>query len=60
MKSSTRWWLVPVAALILLSFVLPFTVFTDVDAWYGSFLFWVLATAAVIGINAVVSAEWRD
>jgi hypothetical protein len=46
--------------LILLSFILPYTVFRDVDAWYGSFLFWTLATAAVIGLNAVISADWKD
>jgi len=53
-------WLVPVGLLILLSFILPFTVFTNVDMWYGSFLFWTIATAAVIAINAIVSADWKD
>lgn len=53
-------WLVAVAVLVLLSFLLPYTVFREVDAWYGSFLFWILATAAVIGVNAIVSAGWED
>lgn len=53
-------WLVPVGILILLSFLLPFTVFTNVDRWYGSFLFWSLATAAVIGISTIISADWKD
>lgn len=60
MNESKRGWLIPVALLILLSYLLPYTVLSDVDAWYGSFLFWTLATAAVIGINAVVSSDWKD
>jgi hypothetical protein len=60
MRASTKWWLVPIAVLVVLAFLLPFTVFRDVDAWYGSYLFWVLATIVVIAINAVVSARWKD
>lgn len=59
-RSGKSWWLIPVALLILLSFILPYTVFRGVDAWYGSFLFWSLVTLAVIAINAIVSADWKD
>lgn len=58
--TSKNWLLIPILLLVVLSFVLPYTVFRDVDAWYGSFLFWTLATAAVIGLNAVISADWKD
>ncbi len=60
MNRSRALWLVPVLALVLLSFFVPYVVLSDVDAWYGSFLFWTLATAAVIAINAIVSSAWRD
>lgn len=60
MNGSKAWWLVVIAALILLSYLIPYTVLSGVDAWYGSFLFWTLATAVVIGINAVVSSAWKD
>lgn len=53
-------WLVPVLIVILLSYVVPFVVLRGVDAWYGSMLFWVLGTAVVIAVNAVVSSAWRD
>ena len=59
-RSSKEWLLIPILVLVLLSFILPYTVFRDVDAWYGSFLFWTLAAAAVIGLNAVISADWKD
>lgn len=53
-------WLIVIAVLMISAFVVPFTLLTDVDAWYGSFLFWVILTALVIAINAIVSAAWRD
>lgn len=53
-------WLLAVAAIIFLSYLLPYTLLRNVDAWYGSFLFWTLATAVVIAINAVVSRDWKD
>jgi hypothetical protein len=59
-RPNRAWWLAPVALLIVLSYVVPYTVLRDVDAWYGSFLFWTVTTAVVIAINAVVSAAWKD
>lgn len=53
-------WLIAVVVLVVLAFVLPFTVFSGVDTWYGSFLFWVVVTALVVGINAIVSSSWKD
>ncbi len=52
--------MVAVFAIILLSYFVPYAVLTDVDAWYGSLLFWTVSTAVVIAINAVVSSAWRD
>lgn len=53
-------WLVPVPVAVLLSYLVPYTVLRDVDAWYGSMLFWGCATAVVVVVNAVVSSAWRD
>jgi hypothetical protein len=55
-----RWLLGFVLVLVLLNFLVPYTLLRDVDAWYGSMLFWTLSTAAVIAINAIVSAAWKD
>lgn len=59
-RTGKAWLLIPIVTIVLLSFLLPYTVFRNVDAWYGSFLFWSLATAVVIALNAVVSADWKD
>lgn len=53
-------WLLPVALLILASYLVPYLVLDDVDAWYGSLLFWTASAAVVIAINVVVSSAWRD
>ncbi|HLR83353.1 MAG TPA: hypothetical protein VK059_00305 [Nocardioidaceae bacterium] len=60
MKNPRAWWLVIVAIIIVLCYLVPYTILTEVDEWYGSFLFWTLASAVVIGINVIVSSAWRD
>ncbi|MDN5852726.1 MAG: hypothetical protein L0K86_07765 [Actinomycetia bacterium] len=60
MKNPRAWWLVVIAVIIALCYLVPYTILREVDEWYGSFLFWTLASAIVIGINAVVSSAWRD
>lgn len=60
MKNPRALWLLLVLVIILLSYIVPYTVLSDVDEWYGSLLFWTLATAVVIGVNAVVSSAWKD
>lgn len=59
-KNPRAIWLVLVLVIIVCCYAVPYTVLSDVDEWYGSFLFWTLASAVVIGINAAVSAAWRD
>lgn len=49
-----------IALLVLLSFILPFTLLQGIDAWWGSFLFWSAATAVVIAISALISKRWKD
>lgn len=53
-------WLIVVAAVIVSCFAVPFIFLNNVDTWYGSALFWILAAASVIVINAVVSKNWKD
>lgn len=46
--------------LVLLAYVVPYTVLTGVDAWYGSFLFWAAFGLAAILLNAAITSSWRD
>jgi hypothetical protein len=53
-------WCGLMAVLVGLAYVVPYTVLSGVDAWYGAFLFWTLfAVAAIAGI-LLVAAGWRD
>jgi len=47
-----------IAILVLSAFIIPFTLLTDVTKWYGSFLFWVIVTVCVIGINYLLIKDW--
>lgn len=53
-------WALAMAVLLVLAYLVPYTVLSRVDAWYGSFLFWtvfgLLATAAIW----TMTASWRD
>lgn len=59
-RTTKAWWLAVPLVAILLSFLLPYTLLRNVDVWYGSFLFWTVTTAVVIGVNAIISAGWED
>jgi peptidoglycan/LPS O-acetylase OafA/YrhL len=59
-RTGKSWLLIPIVLLVLAAFVVPYAVLGGVDAWHGSFLFWTLATVAVIALNAIVSADWKD
>ncbi|WP_147383457.1 hypothetical protein [Nesterenkonia natronophila] len=59
-KPWTTWLLVSVPVIMVAMFVVPYTLLREVDAWYGSLLFWTAGTAAVITINVVVSLTWEN
>ena len=42
-------WAIICIVLILLAYIIPYTVLTDVAKWYGSFLLWVLLGLVIIG-----------
>ncbi|SFH70868.1 hypothetical protein [Modicisalibacter xianhensis] len=49
-------WLV--LGLVLLSYVVPYTLLRDVQAWYGSFLFWTVIGLLVIVLNVVMTRRF--
>ena len=53
-------WLGATLFLVVLAFVVPYTVLSGVDAWYGSFLFWTAFGLAAILVNAAITSSWRD
>jgi hypothetical protein len=46
------------ALVILLALILPYTVFRNVHAWYGSFLWWTLVGLLTVFINFMMTKDW--
>lgn len=61
MKSSkvTSFSSVLIVVLILAAYVLPYTIMTTINAWYGSFLLWGMIGALIIVLNVIVTRDWR-
>ncbi|MEW9110107.1 MAG: hypothetical protein AB2374_12220 [Cytobacillus gottheilii] len=60
MKSRELKWALAVLAIVLLGYLLPFTVLTNVEAWYGSFLLWTVLAVIIIMINYILSKNWGE
>lgn len=58
MKRNEKVYAFIIKSLILSAFVVPYTLLTNVEKWYGSFLFWTVLTVIVIGINYLLIKEW--
>lgn len=53
-------WITAVFVLLVSAYAVPYTILSDVDAWYGSFLFWLVLALAAFSINASIARKWRD
>lgn len=53
-------WVSVILIIMLLGYVIPYTLLRTVDAWYGSLLFWSVITVATISVNVMISSAWRD
>lgn len=49
-----------ITILILSAFIIPFTVLSNVEKWYGSFLFWIVITVIIIILNHFLTRNWGD
>ncbi|MCM3739363.1 hypothetical protein M3210_03675 [Oceanobacillus luteolus] len=58
MKHNEKAYAILITILILLAFVVPYTLLRNVNAWYGSFLFWTALTILVIGVNYIMIKDW--
>ncbi|MBE4908571.1 hypothetical protein IMZ08_10935 [Bacillus luteolus] len=53
-------WGLMIVVIILLGYILPYTVLSNVTAWYGSFLLWTILAIAIIVINYFFTKNWGD
>lgn len=55
-----RHWIWVVWALVLLCYVVPYGLLGQVQAWYGSFLFWCVVGVLVIVANIMITQGFKD
>lgn len=53
-------WIWLVWAVVLLSYLVPYTLLSDVSRWYGSFLFWAVAGVAIIALNVFITTDFKE
>jgi hypothetical protein len=53
-------WAGVVLVLVVLAYVVPYTLLAEVDRWYGSFLFWTVFGLAAIVVIWALTRSWRD
>lgn len=53
-----RHWIWGVWLLVLLSYLVPYTVLRGVQAWYGSFLFWSVVGLLVVVLNVIITRDF--
>ncbi|WP_280563559.1 hypothetical protein [Chromohalobacter sp. 48-RD10] len=46
--------------LVVAAVLVPYTLLRDVQAWYGSMLFWGLTGLAVLVLNLLVTADFKE
>lgn len=60
MGKNEKFWGIISIVLVLLAYIVPFAFLSEVAKWYGSFLFWVLIAVVIIGVNYLLTSDWRD
>ena len=58
MEKRELFWAIICIFLILLAYIIPYTVLTDVAKWYGSFLLWVMLGLVIIVVNIIITKDW--
>ena len=53
-------WFVLIGIITILGHLLPYTLLTDVQAWYGSFLLWLVLDIALIFIAMMITKNFQD
>ncbi|MGB3634204.1 MAG: hypothetical protein WA982_09200 [Rubrobacteraceae bacterium] len=53
-------WAGVMLALVGLAYLVPYTLLSGIDAFYGSFLFWMVFGLLAIAVIAAITWSWKD
>ncbi|GAB3046119.1 hypothetical protein [Virgibacillus ainsalahensis] len=59
-KKSKYIWGIIIILLIFLAFILPYTILSGIQTWYGSFLLWGIIGVLIIIANIMVTRDWGE
>ncbi len=59
-KQRKKFWGTFIIVLILLAYIVPYTILSNVKTWYGSFLFWGIIGVLIIFANVMATRDWRE
>lgn len=59
-KQRKKFWGTFIIVLILIAYIVPYTILSNVQTWYGSFLFWGIIGVLIIFANVMVTRDWRE
>lgn len=57
--SRTPAWAIALLVLLLVGYILPYLVLSDVHAWGGTFLFWIVFGSGVWIVLVAAVMRWR-
>ncbi|PWU67565.1 MULTISPECIES: hypothetical protein [Gracilibacillus] len=60
MNKKEKMWGLIILFIVFLGYFLPYTLFSNIEKWYGSFLLWTILAIIVIIINYILTKEWGD
>lgn len=60
MHKSEKGWAIFLIVLLLLAYIVPYTLLRDVNEWYGSFLFWSVFAIVIMISNILITRKWSD
>lgn len=55
-----RFWGILIVITIILAYIIPYTVLSNVHSWQGSFLYWTITGIVIIIANVMVTRDWSE
>ncbi|KAB8139326.1 hypothetical protein F9U64_00600 [Gracilibacillus oryzae] len=60
MNKKEKIWGLTILIIILLGYLIPYTLLSNVAKWYGSFLLWTVLAILIIAANYMLTKDWSD
>ncbi|MFC4403446.1 hypothetical protein [Gracilibacillus xinjiangensis] len=60
MNKKEKVWGLIILMIVLLGYLIPYTLLSDVVKWYGSFLLWTILAVLIILANYFLTKDWGD